>query len=237
VVTIATWPEALPAVDARMPEVMAVALDRASPVARVEALLERRRAVVIGPGFGLDDAARKVVERVLETFDGPIVVDADAITLFKENAAKLAKAKGSLVLTPHAGEMGRLLGISADEVERDRFGAVRKLVELTGAVVVLKGARTIVCAPDGRVAVNTTGNPLLATAGSGDVLAGIVGALLCSMRPFEAAMAGVHLHGLVADVLRARTGDRGVFASELADELPRVIDALLKDEPLPEERL
>jgi len=237
VVTIATWPEALAAVDARMPEVMAVALDRAAPVARIEELLERRRAVVIGPGFGLDDAAKKVVERVLETFEGPIVVDADAITLFKEKAARLGKAKGSLVLTPHAGEMGRLLGITADEVERDRFGAVRKLVDATGAVVVLKGARTIVASPDGRIAVNSTGNPLLATAGAGDVLAGIVGALLCSMRPFDAAMAGVHLHGLVADVLRGRTGDRGVFASELADELPRVIDALLKDEPLPEERL
>jgi NAD(P)H-hydrate epimerase len=85
--------------------------------------------------------------------------------------------------------------------------------------------------------VNTTGNPLLATAGSGDVLSGIIGALLCSMKPFDAATAGVHLHGLVADVLRARAGDRGVFASELADELPRVIDALLRDEGLPEERL
>jgi hydroxyethylthiazole kinase-like uncharacterized protein yjeF len=237
VVTIATWPEALAAVDARMPEVMAIALDRSAPIARIEGLLERRRAVVMGPGFGLDDAAKKVIERILETFDGSLVVDADAITLFKDRAAELGKARGSLVLTPHAGEMGRLLGISADEVERDRFGAVRKLVDATGAVVVLKGARTIIASPDGRIAVNTTGNPLLATAGSGDVLAGIIGALLCSMRPFEAAMAGVHLHGLVADVLRARTGDRGVFASEIADELPRVIDALLKEEPLPEERL
>jgi NAD(P)H-hydrate epimerase len=200
-------------------------------------LLARRRAVVMGPGFGRAEAAKKVIERVLETFEGPMVVDADAITLFKDRPAELARARGPLVLTPHAGEMGRLLGISADDVERDRFGAVRKLVDLTGAVVVLKGARTIISAPDGRIAVNTTGNPLLATAGAGDVLAGIVGALLCSMKPFEAAMAAVHLHGLVADVLRARAGDRGVFASEIADELPRVIDALLREEPLPGERL
>lgn len=230
VVTIATWPEALTAVDARMPEVMAMALDRGSPVSKLDALLERRRAVVIGPGFGLDDAARKVVDRVLETFAGPVVVDADAITLFRDKPQRLAKAKGSLVLTPHAGEMGRLLGISAEEVERDRFGAVRKLVDITGAVVVLKGARTIVAAPEGRIAVNTTGNPILATAGSGDVLAGMIGALCCSLSPFDAAAAGVHVHGVVGDELRSRIGDRGVFASELADEVPKVMELLVRGE-------
>ncbi len=228
VVTIATWPEALSVVDARMPEVMAVGLDRDAPVVKLETLLDRRRAVVVGPGFGLDDAARKVVDRVLDTFAGPVVVDADAITLFKDKPQRFAKARGPLVLTPHAGEMGRLLGIPAEQVERDRFGAVRKLVEVTGAVVVLKGARTIIASPDGRVAVNTTGNPVLATAGSGDVLAGMVGGLLCSMSPFDAAASAVYVHGVVADELRARVGDRGVFASEIADEVPRVIEGLLK---------
>jgi ADP-dependent NAD(P)H-hydrate dehydratase / NAD(P)H-hydrate epimerase len=230
VVTIATWPEALSAVDARMPEVMAIGLDRASPTAKLDALLDRRRAVVIGPGFGLDEAARKLVDRVLDNFAGPIVVDADAITLFRDKPQRFKKASGSLVLTPHAGEMGRLLGISAEEVERDRFGAVRKLVDASGAVVVLKGARTIIAAPDGRMAVNTTGNPVLATAGSGDVLAGMIGALACSITPFEAAMAGVFVHGFVGDELRARVGDRGVFASEIADEVPRVIEGMLRAE-------
>ena len=239
-VTIATWPEALAAVDARMPEVMALALDRKEPLARLDEALKGRKAVVVGPGFGLDDAARKAVERVLETFHGPIVVDADAITLFKQRPQALAKAKGQLVLTPHPGEMARLLGKSSDEVERDRFGAVRALVAATNAVVVLKGARTIVASPDGRIAVNTSGNPVLATAGSGDVLAGAIGALLCSMPPFEAAMVGVHVHGLVADIARAKVGDRGVFSSELADAIPQALDALSRDEglaSLPEERL
>ncbi|MGZ6096162.1 MAG: NAD(P)H-hydrate dehydratase [Polyangiales bacterium] len=237
VVTIATWPEALAVLDARMPEVMAVGLDRATPVAKVDELLKGRKAVVIGPGFGLDDAARKVIERVLETFTGPIVLDADAITHFKERPQKLAKTKGQLILTPHPGEMGRLLGQTSDEIEHDRFGAVRKIVEETQAVVVLKGARTIVASPDGRIAVNTTGNPVLATAGSGDVLAGMIGALNCSLAPFEAAMAGVHVHGLVGDVLRARLGDRGVFSGEIADEVPRVLEALQREDGLPEERL
>ncbi len=236
VVTIGTWTEAIAAVDARMPEVMAVELERKTPLAKLDGLLQGRRVVVIGPGFGLDDAARKVVDHIIETFTGAVVFDADAITLYRERAHKLAKAKGTVVLTPHAGEMGRLLGVAAEVVERDRFGAVRKIVEQTKAVCVLKGARTIVASPEGRVAVNTTGNPILATAGSGDVLAGMIGAFLCSMPPFEAAMTGVHVHGLSGDVLRARLGDRGVFAGELADEVPRVLDLLGKDEGLPEER-
>ena len=232
-VTIATWPEALGVLDARMPEVMAMALDRKSPLARLDEALKGRRAVVLGPGFGLDDAARQAVEHVLATFSGPIVVDADAITTFKGRPKALAAAKGKLVLTPHPGEMARLLGRTSDEVERDRFGAVRQLVEMTKAVVILKGARTIVASPSGRIAVNTSGNPLLATAGSGDVLAGAIGAFLCSNEPFDAAMLGVHVHGLVADVARAKTGDRGVFSGELADGIPQVVEALVRDEVLP----
>jgi NAD(P)H-hydrate epimerase len=236
VVTIATWPEALPSLDARMPEVMALALDRKDPIAKLDVALEGRRVVVVGPGFGLDDAAKKAVEHVVAKFAGPIVFDADAITLFKGRPRDLAKLRGDrtpMILTPHAGEMGRLLGLSSDEVERDRFGAVRKLVDATRAVVILKGARTIVASPDGRMAVNTTGNPILASAGSGDVLAGAIGAFACSQRPYEAAMLGVHVHGLVGDVLRARSGERGTFSGELADAMPQVLDAMLRDETLP----
>jgi NAD(P)H-hydrate epimerase len=141
-----------------------------------------------------------------------------------------------MILTPHPGEMGRLLGLSSDEVERDRFGAVRELVEATRSVVVLKGARTIVAAPSSsgmRIAVNTTGNPILASAGSGDVLAGAIGAFACTQRPYEAAMLGVHVHGLAGDVLRARMGDRGIFSGEIADAMPQVLDAMVRDEMLP----
>jgi NAD(P)H-hydrate epimerase len=237
VVTIATWPEALSVVDARMPEVMALSLDRAAPIDKLGPLLKGRRAVVIGPGFGLDDAARTVLDHVLSTFEGPVVVDADAITLLRDDPKRVRQAKGPVVLTPHPGELGRLIGIGGDEVERDRFGSVRKVVDATRAVVVLKGARTIVASPDRRAAVNTTGNPILATAGAGDVLAGMIGALLCALPPRDAAMTAVHVHGLVGDVLRARSGDRGAFASEIADEVPRVLDALVREEVLPEERV
>lgn len=249
VVTIATWPEALPSLDARMPEVMALALDRKDPLGKLDDALKGRRAVVVGPGFGLDDAAKKAVEHVVAKFAGPIVFDADAITLFKGRAKEIAKLRAAgphadraatprppMVLTPHPGEMGRLLGLTSDEVERDRFGAVRKLVDATKCVVVLKGARTIVAGPGSagiRIAVNTTGNPILATAGSGDVLCGAIGAFLCSLRPFEAAMLGVHVHGLVGDVLRAKVGDRGIFSGEIADAMPQVLEAMVRDENLP----
>ena len=247
VVSIATWPEALPVLDARMPEVMALALDRAAPIAKLDEALRRRRAVVIGPGFGLDEAAREAVEHVVSSFSGPIVFDADALTLFTGRPRDLAVLRRSLgegsaplILTPHAGEMARLLHLNSEQIERDRFGAVRKLVEATGAVVVLKGARTIVAALERgalRVAVNTTGNPILATAGSGDVLAGVIGALCCMphVRPFEAAMLGVHVHGLAGDFLRAQQGDRGAFAGEIADAIPRVVEALVHGQPIGED--
>lgn len=231
-VTVATWPAVLAAIDARLPEVMAVGLDPRDPLPRVAELLKGRRAVVMGPGLGLDDASRLVVEHVLATFAGPVVLDADALTLLRDRLDLLAAAKGSAILTPHPGEMGRLLGLRGEEVERDRFGAVRKLVAATRAVVVLKGARSIV-ARAGRLMVNASGNPVLAVAGSGDVLSGAIGALACGLDAFDAAVAGVHVHGLAGDALRARSGDRGAFSGEIADAIPGVLDALLRDEPLP----
>ena len=231
-VTVATWPSALPAIDARIAEVMSFALDPRDPLPHLDDALKGRRAVVMGPGLGLDDAARLVVEHVLATFRGPLVIDADALTLLRERLDLLAASRAHAILTPHPGEMGRLLGLRGEEVERDRFGAVRRLVEATRAVVVLKGARTIVARPS-RMVVNTSGNPVLAVAGSGDVLAGTIGALACSLAPFDAAFVGVHAHGLAGDVLRARLGDRGALSGELADAMPSVLDALLRDEAPP----
>jgi len=141
-----------------------------------------------------------------------------------------------MILTPHPGEAARLLGKKSDEVEKNRAVCVRQLAERTGAIVVLKGARTIVAATSGPLYINTSGNPVLATAGSGDVLAGIISAFSCVMPPDKAACAGVHVHGLAADVWRAKHGgaDRGLLASEIADEVPGVLAALArKVDPLP----
>jgi NAD(P)H-hydrate epimerase len=226
-VTIGSWPAVVPVLESRVTEIMTARLDPDRLAASLDEALAHKRAVAIGPGFGLDETTRRAVEHVALGWDGVKIVDADAITAFAGRPEALAGARGTVILTPHSGEIGRLVGKRADEVERDRFGVVRDVVARTGAFVVLKGARTIVATPGGKVFINTTGNPALATAGSGDVLAGIMAALACSMEPEHAACAAVHAHGLAAERWRARTGaDRGLLAREIADEIPCILAAL-----------
>ena len=143
----------------------------------------------------------------------------------------LATAKGQNILTPHPGELGRLLGKSGREIERDRFGAVREAAARTRAIVVLKGARTIIASasPAPRMYISMAGSPALATAGSGDVLTGIVAALACSLSPMRAACAGVLIHALAGDRWLAQTGiDRGMLAGEIGDAVPAVMAALAR---------
>jgi NAD(P)H-hydrate epimerase len=157
-----------------------------------------------------------------------VVVDADAVTHFKGRANDLLRAKGKLILTPHPGEMARLLGISAsDLIEADRFGALATAVERTHATVLLKGAATLVSAPGQKIAVNPTGHPVLATGGSGDVLTGVIAALATGSEPFRAACAGAYVHGMAGSIAAREHGlDRGVLAHEIADQVPRALAAL-----------
>jgi NAD(P)H-hydrate epimerase len=224
-VTIATSPATADALDHRVLEAMTARIDPAAPAASLRPLLEKSDAVVVGPGLGLDATAREVVEAVVFGFAGHKVVDADAISHFKGRAAELKKAQG-VVLTPHAGELGRLLGVDYEEVENDRFGAVSRAVELTGAVVLLKGRYSIIGGPGALPLINPTGGPVLATGGSGDVLSGIIAALSCELTPRDAAFAGAYLHGAAADAwAESRATDRGLLAHELADELSRALGA------------
>ena len=226
-VTIATSPAVADALDHRVLEVMTARIDSASPEAALEKVLAPCNAAVVGPGLGLDAAAKRVVEAVVFGFDGPKVVDADAISHFAGRGAELLRAK-NVVLTPHAGELGRLLGMAHEDVENDRFGAVARAVELTGAVVLLKGRFSIIGAPGAMPLVNPTGGPVLATGGSGDVLSGIIAALACELSPRAAAFAGAYLHGAAGDAwAELQRSDRGLLAHELADELPRALGALL----------
>jgi ADP-dependent NAD(P)H-hydrate dehydratase / NAD(P)H-hydrate epimerase len=228
-VTVCTWPDAATALESRVVEVMTARIDPDRIAASLDEALARRRAVAVGPGFGLDDKARIAVDHVVLGWEGLKVVDADAITLFTGRAEELAGARGQIILTPHPGELGRLLGRSAKAIEQDRFGAVREAVALTRAIVVLKGARTIIATPDGRMYICMAGNPALATAGSGDVLTGMIAALACSHPADRAACAGVLVHALSGDLWRARTGcDRGMLASEIAENVPRILAALAR---------
>lgn len=225
--TIVTWEAAAASLEARTLEVMIARLEAQPPLgAQLDERLQGKRVVVSGPGFGTDARAGEAVAHVLATFTGPVVLDADAITLHAGKPEALRAAKGGVILTPHAGELARLLGTTSEAVEDDRFGRVRDAAAKTGAVVLLKGPYTLVASPDGRVVVNPSGNPVLATAGSGDVLAGIVGALACSLDPFEAAYVGAWLHGAAGDAWRAERGDRGLLAHEIADLVPRVMNEL-----------
>jgi hydroxyethylthiazole kinase-like uncharacterized protein yjeF len=224
--TIATWPAAAAAIEGHVLEVMTARIDPERIGESLDTALRGAGAVVVGPGFGLDDAARTAVEYLLASWRGPVVVDADALSMFAGRPSVFMAAKHA-VLTPHPGEAARLLGCSPAEIEADRFRAARELVAASGAVVVLKGAHSIVAAPDSRLAVSPVACPALATAGSGDVLGGIVAAMACALPAFEAACAGVLLHGQAGEAwAAAASSDRGMLASEIADELPKLLGAL-----------
>jgi NAD(P)H-hydrate epimerase len=184
-------------------------------------------AAVVGPGLGTAPGTVRFLEALLLAARLPVVADADALNAFAGRLSSFAKRQGPTVLTPHPGEAARLLSVSTSAVQSDRRGSARLLARRGRAVAILKGAHTLVAAPTGELAVNPTGTPLLATAGSGDVLAGLVGALLAGgLDPRRAAVAGTWLHGAAADALGPSLGDAGLLAHEAADAVPGVRAAL-----------
>jgi NAD(P)H-hydrate epimerase len=226
--TIAAWPEAADRIEGRQPEIMTARLDRRRLDASLAEALLKRAAVGIGPGLGLDGDARRVVDAVVLGFDGPVVVDADAISHFAGRHGDLSRAPTTRILTPHAGELARLMGSSSRAIEGDRFGVARDAAEKTGAIVVLKGPHTIIAHPDGRRWVCRAAEPLLATAGSGDVLTGMLTALCADVthldEAFAASAAAVHIHARAAELWnRDRQTDRGMIAGDLIGEIPRAI--------------
>jgi NAD(P)H-hydrate epimerase len=221
--TIATYPEAFAALTGRVLEIMTASLDPAAIEASLDQFVSGKRALVCGPGFGLDEAAKNAVEHVVKTWKGPLVLDADALTLFANRADALSNADADVVLTPHSGEAARLLGTTSADIEKDRFAAARALASKTSATVLLKGAYTIIAHAAHGTFVNPTGGPALATAGSGDVLAGIIGALACALPGYQAAMCGAFVHGLAGEDWPT---DRGMMAHDIADRVPAVLRAL-----------
>jgi NAD(P)H-hydrate epimerase len=152
------------------------------------------------------------------------VIDADGLNCLAGQVGWLERRRGEIVLTPHPGEMARLLSCSAQTVQADRVGAARQLAVRHSVTVVLKGARTVIASPGGIVSINPTGNPGMATGGMGDALSGIVGSLLAQgLTGPDAAEAAVFWHGRAADRVAARRGQAGLLASEVIDELPPVL--------------
>jgi len=194
------------------------------------ALADQRDVVAMGPGVGLHGQSVALMQALAAGIARPLVIDADGLNAFAEDPDGLTVLKGReapTILTPHPGEAARLLASSPSEINRDRVGAARELSSRTASVVLLKGAASVVADVDGRVMVNPTGGPGLASGGTGDVLTGIVAALLAQgLTPFEAAAVGAYLHGAAADEIESRQGAAGLLAGDLADTLPAVAHSL-----------
>jgi len=229
-VTVASTAAGQAALDAKVVELMTARhseSEEIEPVAAaqaIERLAGKAQAVALGPGIPTGEGMRAVVRELAWRLTVPMVIDADGLNALGTDAADiLARARAPRVLTPHPGEMGRLLGLSIAEVQDDRIGRARALALASKAVVVLKGAHTIVAAPGGDVFINPAATSALATAGSGDVLTGVVGALLArGLDALSAAQVGVYVHGAAGEALAPRLGD-GVLAGDLPLEIAGVM--------------
>lgn len=204
------------------PEIMveAVAADggglSAAAIPRLRALARGKQAIAAGPGLGTSAAILEVM-RALVHLGIPMVIDADGLNVLDDET--LATFAGiPAILTPHPGELGRLLGLTSAEIQADRIAAARGLAERSGAVTLLKGARTLTVPPDGRIFVNATGNPGMGSGGCGDALTGLIGGLMAQgCTPLDAGVAGAWIHGLAGDLAAAERGARAIVATDLIE--------------------
>ena len=191
-----------------------------------------KRCIAIGPGLGIDQETKALVHRIAQTSSLPLVIDADGLNNLVGHLDLLKARKAPTIITPHPGEMARLMGCASSQVQADRIAAVRDLALQCQIHVILKGARTLVADPEGSVWINPTGNPGMASGGMGDVLTGAVAGLLAQgCPPLDASIAAVYLHGLSADMLATETS-RGFLATEVMNTLPQAVQSALST-PLP----
>lgn len=215
-VSVATRPEHAAEVNAHFPEIMAHGV---TELAALDALLTKADVIVLGPGLG-QSAWSKLLWKQAITSNLPMVVDADGLNLLAQSNV----AKENWVLTPHPGEAGRLLGLSADAIQQDRLAAVVALNKQYGGVSVLKGAGTLVLAPHAPPVMCDKGNPGMASAGMGDVLSGVIGGLMAQRVPIgDAAKLGVLLHAMAGD-LAAKDHERGTIATDLMPYLRQLVN-------------
>ena len=190
-------------------------------------LLERKNALLFGPGIGVSAATQNTLRWLLRNLAMPWVIDADGLNNLALDLNRLRHAKTAPILTPHPGEMARLIGKDTARVNGDRIGVARSFAVEHRCHLVLKGARTVIATADGQVFINPTGNPGMASGGMGDVLAGILAALLGQGLSAEDAMKlGVYLHGFIGDRVAAVNGEIGLIASDIIDGLPAGLSAL-----------
>ena len=228
--TIATARSILPTVASFHPEVMTEPLRETEQGTIAEAdfksghldeVVKGKTVLAVGPGISRNPETARFVHGVLQKYRVPTVLDADGLNVFEGQAEKLDGLDRPLVITPHPGEMSRLTGLSIPDVQKDRVGLARRFAQQHNLILVLKGHRTVVALPDGQVWVNPTGNPGMATGGTGDVLTGITAGLVVQnqQRIPQAVIGAVYLHGLAGDVACERTGEQSLVASDLVHAL------------------
>ena len=244
-VTVATAKSVLGTVAGFHPELMTEPLEEtaAGTIAlgaqtAIEELVEKKTVLAIGPGISRNQETAEVVRRIVLQAETAVVLDADGLNAFEGKAGDLKRKdrrdkageaekshRRTLVLTPHPGEMSRLTGMSIAAIQRDRVNVARDFATKHDVILVLKGDRTIVAGPDGEAWVNPTGNPGMATGGTGDILTGIVAGLIAQFpgRPLEAVLAAVYLHGLAGDVACQGIGEQSLVATDLIKALPEAI--------------
>jgi NAD(P)H-hydrate epimerase len=197
---------------------------------RVLHLAEGKTAVAVGPGLGTHPSTQKFVRELLPALRLPVVLDADGLNALAGQAEVLGQAAGPLILTPHPGELSRLLGVARDEVLRKRIPLAQEVAARFNATLVLKMARTIIASPKRDAVIVPTGNPGMATGGTGDVLTGLIAGLLAQgVEPVLAAQAGTYIHGLAGDLAAERLGQEAMLAGDLLDLLPEAIRQVKMD--------
>ncbi|GIW48070.1 MAG: bifunctional NAD(P)H-hydrate repair enzyme Nnr [Deltaproteobacteria bacterium] len=189
----------------------------------------RKTALAIGPGISTTDDTAEFLYEILRNSSLPIVIDADGITLVARNPDILKETKVPVILTPHPGEMSRLTSKTVEEIQKDRIGIAMNFASMYNAYIVLKGARTVIATPSGKVFINPTGNPGMASGGMGDILTGVIGGFLAQRyNPEDACTLGVFLHGLAGDMVAEKKGEAGIIATDVGEMLPEAIRRILE---------
>jgi len=235
-VTVATPQTVMPIVESKLLEVMTLALpETREHLVGIEAgpdllhFSQDKSALAFGPGIGISSSTTDLLSELLPQLEAPCVLDADALNNLTSHLAVFPNMKQLPVLTPHPGEMARLLSnTSSKSINKDRIGTARSFASTHRVILVLKGANTVIANPQGHIAICPTGNPGMASAGMGDVLTGMIAGLLAQgLTAWDAARAGVYLHGLAGDIAASTIGEPGLIASDLIAAIPHALTKTL----------
>lgn len=190
-------------------------------------VLQDKDVIIMGPGLSQNSETMELVRKLYTSIQKPVVIDADGINAFQGHTEIINKTKSAAIFTPHPGEFSRITGISPHEINLDRIGAGRNFIKQYKVTLVLKGARTIICDPQGNVYINPTGNQALAKGGSGDILTGLIGGLLSQgYSPVEASMLGTYIHGYIADSWLDRSTDMDLLSCDMLNYVGETVKAI-----------